>query len=118
MLSASAATSGPMRSKGASARRDSRPGRRTGTAVQPERASGCPAPPPAWGKQKSRGRDDAVLLALRLRKQLAFLRRERLQAWPGAQRRHPHCLLLPPRQEFLEGAGIELLRILQGGAAR
>src|ERR1035438_2524850 len=51
-----------MRSKGASANRDSRPGSRTRTAVQPERASGCPAPPPAWGKQKSRGAADVSAL--------------------------------------------------------
>ena len=120
MLSARAATSGPMRSKGASARRDSRPGRRTGTAVQAGRVEGCRAPPPAWGKQKSRGRvgSDGVgepgggrgLLAEAQRQEFALLRGEVFEDGTGAGGgggRAP-ALFLPPSEELFEVAGVEI----------
>src|ERR1019366_1036219 len=110
MLSASAATSGPMRSKGASARRDSRPGRRTGMAVQPDSASGWGGPPPAGGEQKRRGgvargrvgdpRGGERLLAQTERQEFAFLRREALQAGPGGRRLYPRCELFAAQQDF------------------
>ncbi len=126
--SASAATSGPMRSKGASARRDSRPGRRTGTAVQPAELQGCRrrrrrgesrrAAVRAMPRVGKPGDAGAACLRRRSARSLRFSGREGFECRPGGRRVGPiAAAFFAPSRSFSKWPAWSP-RVLQRGAAR
>ena len=114
MASASAATSGAMRSNGASARRDSRPGRRTGTMARERAPSARRRRRPRAGNQNRRGPSTASApgnqaaarrpLAQPQRQQAAPLGRESLRRPGRPWRPRPRLPRTAPAAQSLQQA--------------